>query len=399
MWSDTGQLRRIPHDPTHTLRAWDAADEYVIQAWEQHGRPGTGVVINDSFGALIYALGIADEQPAAASTPRWQSWNDSVISITAAQANLRRHDLDPAMVQWVPSTEPISGPVDTVLMKIPRSLAQLEDQLHRLRPHLHPDTVMIAGAMTKQIHRSTIDTFERIIGPAPTTRAQKKARLIRPRFISSRDPGDNPYPTSYQPLPDRTTHAAGLLGWLIGRTLREDAAVFSRGRIDGGAQALLGSVSDDDPALGAGQPISVVDYGCGNGILGGVIGLANPRATITMIDESYAAVATAQRTIAAWGLTGRAQAIGGFTLDGIDDDSIDLVVCNPPFHAHRSRSDHSARAMFADAARVLRPEGHLIVVGNRHLRYDLLLRRGFDAVNVIGSDPRFVVLRATQPRR
>ena len=49
--------------------------------------------------------------------------------------------------------------------------------------------------------------------------------------------------------------------------------------------------------------------------------------------------------------------------------------------------------MFADSARVLRPGGTITVVANRHLGHHVALRRWFDDVGVVGSDPRFVVLR------
>ena len=46
-----------------------------------------------------------------------------------------------------------------------------------------------------------------------------------------------------------------------------------------------------------------------------------------------------------------------------------------------------------ECQRVLRPGGTLTVVANRHLGHHVALRRWFDDVTVVGSDPRFVVLR------
>jgi 16S rRNA (guanine1207-N2)-methyltransferase len=53
--------------------------------------------------------------------------------------------------------------------------------------------------------------------------------------------------------------------------------------------------------------------------------------------------------------------------------------------------------MFSEAQRVLGPGGELLVVGNQHLAYHAKLTRlfGKGRVDVVASDPKFVVLRAT----
>jgi len=84
-----------------------------------------------------------------------------------------------------------------VLIKLPKSLAMLEDQLHRIRPLLDSQTVVIAAAMTRLVHNSTLELFEKIIGPTKSSRAQKKSRLIFSQFDADLTPGDNPYPKEY----------------------------------------------------------------------------------------------------------------------------------------------------------------------------------------------------------
>ncbi|MFE0426511.1 methyltransferase, partial [Streptomyces sp. NPDC058953] len=71
--------------------------------------------------------------------------------------------------------------------------------------------------------------------------------------------------------------------------------------------------------------------------------------------------------------------------------------CNPPFHSHRATTDTTARRMFTDARRVLRPGGELWVVGNRHLGYHVRLRRIFGDCETVAGHPKFVVLRAVAP--
>jgi len=77
------EIQRIPHDPRSPLRAWDAADEYVlahIAELDEHGRVPSDariLIANDSFGAL--GVGLADRSPAPTV------WTDSVRTEDARQ--------------------------------------------------------------------------------------------------------------------------------------------------------------------------------------------------------------------------------------------------------------------------------------------------------------------------
>jgi 16S rRNA (guanine1207-N2)-methyltransferase len=86
----------------------------------------------------------------------------------------------------------------------------------------------------------------------------------------------------------------------------------------------------------------------------------------------------------------------GDGLAGLPDESVDLVLCNPPFHSHQATTDTTARRMFADARRALRPGGEFWVVGNRHLSHHVTLRRLFGNSRTVAGDPKFVVLRAVR---
>ena len=81
-------------------------------------------------------------------------------------------------------------------------------------------------------------------------------------------------------------------------------------------------------------------------------------------------------------------------LDDFNNQSADLVLCNPPFHQNNTITDHIAWQMFCDAQRVLRPQGELIIIGNRQLKYHEKLNRIFDKVDTVGHNDKFVVLRA-----
>jgi len=57
-----------------------------------------------------------------------------------------------------------------------------------------------------------------------------------------------------------------------------------------------------------------------------------------------------------------------------------------------------ALTMFQDAAQVLRKDGELWVVGNRHLGYHIKLKRWFSDLELLASNSKFVLFRARQNR-
>ena len=62
---------------------------------------------------------------------------------------------------------------------------------------MHAGTVVVGTGMVKEIHTSTLNLFERILGPTKTSLAEKKARLI----FTTPDPAlarpKNPWPLTY----------------------------------------------------------------------------------------------------------------------------------------------------------------------------------------------------------
>ncbi|MGQ7747455.1 methyltransferase [Streptomyces sp. WC2508] len=373
------ELTRHPEDPRDPLRAWDAADEYLLRRLEgaDGADPvdlsGAVVVVGDRWGALSTVL--AGHRPVQIT--------DSYLAQRATLANLGRNGMDADAVRLLSARDTPPDRIDVLLVRVPKSLALLEDQLHRLAPAVHPGTVVIGTGMVKEIHTSTLKLFERIIGPTRTSLAVKKARLIfcTPGAGTPRTP--SPWPYRYD-LPDG-------LGPVSGRTVTNHAGIFCAERLDIGTRFFLGHL----PARSG--PDRVVDLGCGNGVVGLSAALANPEATVTFVDESYQAVASAEETFRAnTGPDAKAEFVVGDGLAELPPASVDLVLNNPPFHSHQATTDATARTMFQGARDVLRPGGELWVVGNRHLGYHTRLRRIFGNCTTVAGDPKFVVLRAVR---
>ncbi|MFI2414329.1 methyltransferase [Streptomyces sp. NPDC018947] len=369
-------LARFPEDPRDRLRAWDASDEYLLGHLADQEVPlsGTVVVVGDRWGALVTAL--AEHRPVQIT--------DSYLSQEATRANLARNGVEPGSVRLLTTQDPPPARIDVLLVRVPKSLALLEDQLLRLAPAVHEGTVVVGTGMVKEIHTSTLQLFERILGPTRTSLAVKKARLVFCTPDPARERPAGPWPLSYS-LPDG-------IGTLSGRTVVNHAGVFCADRLDIGTRFFLQHL----PA--AGKARRVVDLGCGNGVVGTAVALADPGAEVLFTDESFQAVASAEATYRANGAPGHAEFRVGDGLAGVPDGSVDLVLNNPPFHSHQATTDATAWRMFTGARRVLRPGGELWVVGNRHLGYHVKLRRLFGNSELVASDRKFVVLKAVKGR-
>ncbi|MFJ9909680.1 methyltransferase [Streptomyces sp. NPDC101152] len=367
-------LARFPEDPRDRLRAWDASDEYLLRYLaEEKVRPaGTVVVVGDRWGALATAL--AEHRPVQIT--------DSFLAQEATRANLARNDVEPGAVQLLTTQDPPPERVDLLLVRVPKSLALLEDQLLRLAPGVHAGTVVVGAGMVKEIHTSTLRLFERILGPTRTSLAEKKARLIFCTPDPALERPISPWPYAYE-LPDD-------VGPVSGRTVVNHAGVFCADRLDVGTRFFLGHLPS---GLGGRR---VVDLGCGNGVVGTAVAVADPDAEVLFVDESFQAVASAEATYKANGVPGHAEFRVGDGLAGVPAASVDLVLNNPPFHSHQATTDATAWRMFTGARRVLRPGGELWVIGNRHLGYHVKLRRLFGNSELVAGDRKFVVLKAVK---
>lgn len=360
-------LIRQPEQANEPLQAFDAADEYLLTylAEQQPVATTRVLVLNDSFGALAASL---------AGQVNVTSSGDSFLAAQALEKNLARNGKAFDAVPFVPASQVPTGPFDCVLIRVPKTLALLEEQLIRLQGQLAPGACVIAGAMVKHLPRAAGELLDRYIGPMHASLAVKKARLLI-ATVGERPPVASPYPTRYRldkPAIELLNHAN----------------VFCREGLDIGTRAFLPHLPT---SLGS---VRVADLGCGNGVLAIASALRNPDAHYTLVDESYMAV---QSAAANWqaALDEREAVIRpGDGLAGQAAQSLDVVLCNPPFHQQQVVGDFLAWRMFQQAREALVTGGALYIVGNRHLGYHSKLARLFRGVEQVAATPKFVILKA-----
>ncbi|MFJ6826805.1 MULTISPECIES: class I SAM-dependent methyltransferase [unclassified Pseudomonas] len=360
-------LIRQPEQHNDPLQAFDAADEYLLNhlAAQQPNVSTHVLVLNDSFGALAASL---------EGRVQVTSSGDSFLAAQGLEKNLVRNAKAFDAVPFIPASEVPTGPFDRVLIRVPKTLALLEEQLIRLQGRLAPGAEVIAGAMVKHLPRAAGDLLERYIGPMHASLAVKKARLLI-ATVAERPVAASPYPTRYT----LDTPALELLN---------HANVFCREGLDIGTRAFL-------PHLPTGLgDARVADLGCGNGVLAIASALHNPDAHYTLVDESYMAVQSAREN---WQAALGERAVIVRAADGLAGQaaqSLDVVLCNPPFHQQQVVGDFLAWRMFQQAREALVVGGALYIVGNRHLGYHSKLARLFRGVEQVAATPKFVILKA-----
>ncbi len=359
------QLKRLPYRKNELLRAWDAADEYVLNHLAATGlaEHANILILNDSFGAL--AVSLSAYRPTAIS--------DSWLSQQATRINLALNGIADERVSLLDSLSLPEAGIDYLLIKIPKTLALLEYQLHTLKPLLKADCQVIAAGMVKNLPPTAWKLLEGLIGPTQPSLAVKKARLIFGRVDPNLQLPANPYPTRYQ------LETCDL-------TVCNHANVFSRDSLDIGTRYLLEHLPQNP------EYREFIDLGCGNGIVGVLLAKQNPQARVGFIDESFMAIASARENFsAAFADSREADFVTGDCLTDFPANSADCIVCNPPFHQQHTIGDHIAWQMFQQAHKILRKSGELRVIGNRHLNYHLALKKLFGNCRQVAANAKFVI--------
>ncbi|WP_421233678.1 16S rRNA (guanine(1207)-N(2))-methyltransferase RsmC [Aeromonas jandaei] len=156
--------------------------------------------------------------------------------------------------------------------------------------------------------------------------------------------------------------------------------VFSAAELDLGTQMLLATV----PAMKG----SLLDFGCGAGVIGSVLAKRNPGLKVTMVDINALALESSRRTLAINDLQGEVHASDVYSdIMG----SFDQIVSNPPFHAGLKTFYAATETFLARAPEFLRPHGSLTIVANAFLRYQPILEAHFKRTEVSNSDAKFKV--------
>ncbi len=369
----TFQLKRIP-DQDKNLQAWNSADTYLLnhlneQMTAEQLTQASILILNDDFGALTVSL----------AQYGCDTLSDSFVSHQAIKTNIQANCPQfLEQVQFIKSTEALNRHYDLVLFKVPKTSAFLQQQMVGLAGRINENSRIIGALMAKNLQRSIINTLKSLFADAEASLAWKKARLIilkAPLLAGLKN-------SNYNYLQYTLEDGSRLFGL---------SNVFSRKHLDIGSRFFLQNFPEKlSPA-----PQSIIDLGCGNGVLSLKAAQCYPQADIYAVDESYMAVESARMTLQNnLGDSPGFHFISTNILESFASEQADLILCNPPFHQQHVVGDVIAWQMFVQSRRVLTSGGELWIVGNRHLAYHTKLKKLFGNQTLVATNNKFVIIRA-----
>lgn len=316
----------------------DAIDELL---WDESPKHATAIALIDTPDLVERVLGLTHDV---------RVWCDDWREAQSVDPHLR---VEPSQLAGV----------DLVMARLPKSLNALDEQASAVQGS---DAVTyLGGARIKHLNRSMNSTLDRHFTHVSASLGRSKSRVLRAS-------GPRNTPTTWPQLRHDTT---------LRLTIAAHGGTFGGTKLDAGTALLLEHLSIDGH--------DVLDFGCGNGLISAVLARQGHR--VTARDVSWSAVASTTATATANGLT--IDTSWGDGLDGFAADSFDVIVTNPPFHKGFAKESEDTLAMFASAARVLRPGGEVWCVFNSHLPWRRELNDRLGRTSVVAQDPHFTVTR------
>lgn len=363
-------LRRYPDAEAKNLFAVDAADRLLIDTAAPVLDDRRIAIIGDNYGAITLAAlhhGARDIRV----------HQDSLVSELALAANAARLDSDiAAAYTHYPLNEELVRDAQIVLMRLPRSLDALAEMTELISRHARRDVTVYASGMIKHMTPAMNTVIAKNFTTVTASLARQKARVL----------------TAALPVPpDATRWPTCTFDNETGLWVCAHGGVFSGSTIDIGTRFLLSVCTNAVP-----DASKVIDLGCGTGILATSLAVQRPSLHVIASDCSAAAVASARATAVANHVADQITVVRDDALSLQPDSSADLILLNPPFHSGSAVHTGIAHKLFADAGRVIAPDGEVWSVWNSHLNYWKALEKLIGPTKQIARNTKFTVTASTK---
>lgn len=353
-------VKRYPASTNRSLRAWSAADEYLLETLNNlSATPKKCIVYNDSFGYLSTHIDVENVDVVIETASQQGAIEKNLEANKRTKSN--RNFLSPFDK---PRLKPEVG-----LLKMPKSLDLFELYLQHFAKHCSVKGVLFCGFMTRHFTKQMLDIASVYFDSVEQSLAKKKARLLILKGVKKINATSLMKHVKYGDL-----------------TLSQYYGVFSANMVDPGTQFLLENYTMPTDVH------RVMDLACGNGVLAKVLLDKKPELEMHLVEDSMLALESAKLNITSpnthFHLT--------YSLNNLDVEEIDYIICNPPFHVDHEIDISLPLRLFKEAHDKLHIGGYLELVANQHLNYKTHLSKMFTAVDVVAENSKYVVYRCTK---
>jgi 16S rRNA (guanine1207-N2)-methyltransferase len=174
---------------------------------------------------------------------------------------------------------------------------------------------------------------------------------------------------------------------LVEGLFKTSPGAFSYDRVDTGSRLLADALKPEMRGIAA-------DFCAGWGYLSAMLAERTKVARADLYEADHASLEAARQNMA--------RAAPGietnFHWRDLTSEKVeriyDLIVMNPPFHQGRAAEPGLGQSIIRTAAAALKPRGRLLMVANRGLPYEALLRDQFAACEIVIEDKGFRVYSA-----
>ena len=335
---------------------WSSADELLLeQVLDQNLSEKKIITYNDRFGYLNCQLKKSDVL--------------SVISYKSQEKSHKINRENNGLIfddsRFVNPLSSIDEKFDIVLMKIPKSVNLFELYLAQIVTCIKDDTVVYCSFMTRHFTKQLLAISNKYFEVVEQSLAKKKARLL---ILKKK----------------KEVKVNELINKVIlsdGGILKQYYGVFSAKEIDQATQFFINNLHLEE------NTNQVLDLAAGNGVLGYTIQKQLPNCKIHLIDDFYLAVKSAKLNLKGDNVYFHYND----TLKEIGENSIDLVVCNPPFHFEYETNIEVSLRLFKEVSYCLKQGGKFQMVANRHINYGPHLERVFNNVSRVMHNDKFEI--------
>ncbi|WP_332065337.1 class I SAM-dependent methyltransferase [Bartonella sp. CB189] len=190
-----------------------------------------------------------------------------------------------------------------------------------------------------------------------------------------------------QQIPTNTTHLRSPPIYFENK-FRTTSGMFSHGRIDPGSAALAASMFKTISGKTA-------DFGAGWGFLShAALERSEKITTLDLYEADYIALEAAKYHLKHMATS---LPINFYWHDLVHEpitNMYDTIISNPPFHTQRTTDVSLGQHFIINAAKHLKTGGSFLLVANRHLPYEKLLKNIFYTVSIHEDTPGFKIIEA-----